>query len=917
VTAGPAAPEPAARPASGLVPYGLQCEYRSAPLGMGERWPRLSWRLRSGLRGDRPTAHRITVTRLAPSGAAAETCWDPGWRAGDEPGAAYAGAPLESGTRYAWQVQVRDAAGEPGEPAGSWFETGLLSRADWQAAWIGRDPESAGPADPPTDDDILGDGLLGHLNRRLPPCAHLRRSFELPDRPVRGRLYVTARGLYEARLNGVRVGDHELAPGWTDYRARIQYQAYDVTGLMVPGENVLGAILGDGWFSGRVGPGARKLGEHYGPAAQLLAQLQLDWPDGSRQLVVSDGRWRACAGPLRFSDLLAGELYDARRELGDWSAPGYDAGAWSPVLDGGRDPELLVADSDEPVRGTGELSPAAIEPRPGGVQLADLGQNMVGRVRLTIRGAAAGDRIVVRHGEALTAEGDLYTANLRLAAATDVYIAAGRPVEVFEPRFTCHGFRCVTVSGYPGPLDPADLAGVVLHSDVPRAGRLRTSDETVNQLLSNIRWGQRGNFVSIPTDCPQRDERLGWLADAQVFLPTACYQADVAAFFARWMRDVVSSRLPGGAFPDVAPRVVFERDGAPGWGDAGVIIPWQLWRTYGDRRVLESSFEAMAGWVEHVRRHNPDLIWRNRVGNHYGDWLQVDARTPREVLATAYFARSTDLLARAAGVLGREADARQYGELAAAIRAAFGARFVAPDGRVTGATQTGYLLALAFGLLPGDLAAAAAGHLAADIEARGGRLTTGFLGVALLCPVLTAHGRADLAYALLHQDAYPSWNYSIRHGATTIWERWDGWTPERGFQSVAMNSLNHYSLGSVGEWLYRSVGGIGQAEDSVGYRHLDLAPVPGGRLTWAQASYESARGLVEVSWRAAGGRLTLAAAVPPGATASIRVPTSDPESVREGGRAVADVPDVTVTAREAGVVVCRVGSGRYEFEAER
>jgi alpha-L-rhamnosidase len=567
------------------------------------------------------------------------------------------------------------------------------------------------------------------------------------------------------------------------------------------------------------------------------------------------------------------------------------------------------------VRATETLSPRSIAARPDGTILADFGQNMVGRVRITIRGARRGDRVVLRHGEMLTADGGLYTANLRLAAATDSYIAAGRDTEMFEPRFTFHGFRYVEIAGYPGELASRDLTGVVLHSDTPGSGSMQTSDDTVNQLLSNIRWGQRGNFVSIPTDCPQRDERLGWLADAQVFLPTACYQADVAAFFARWMRDVVSSRLPNGAFPDVAPRLVFERNGAPGWGDAGVIIPWTLWRVYGDRRVLEQGFDAMAGWIEHVRDANPELIWRQKVGNHYGDWLQVDAETPREVLATAYFARSTDLVAKAARVLGRHDDAIRYDELAARIRAAFVSRFVGSDGSIVGGTQTCYLLALAFGLLPDELTGAAVARLASDIEGRGCRLTTGFLGVALLCPVLTAHGRADLAYALLHQDAYPSWNYSIRHGATTIWERWDGWTQERGFQSTAMNSFNHYSLGSVGEWLFGSVAGIGQAPGSVAFDAVEIRPHPGGRLTWAAARYESALGLVESSWRIDGPELRLQVTVPPGATASIRVPTTDPGSVREGGRRLADVADLHVIGSQEDCVICSAGSGSYDFTA--
>jgi alpha-L-rhamnosidase len=501
-------------------------------------------------------------------------------------------------------------------------------------------------------------------------------------------------------------------------------------------------------------------------------------------------------------------------------------------------------------------------------------------------------------------------ANLRRAAATDVYVAAGEAVEVFEPKFTFHGFRYVEVDGYPGELSTSDISARVLHNDIPFTGRFECSDPMVNQLQSNITRSQRGNFLAVPTDCPQRDERLGWLADAQIFAPTASRNADVSAFFARWMRDVVDGQDSDGAFRDVAPVVSLDREAAPAWGDAGVIIPWHLWRTYGDRAVLERSFDAMLAWIRHIQRHNPDLRWRYRTGNSYGDWLQVGATTPRDVLATAYFARSTELTARTAEVLGRHDEARELWALHGGIRAAFIDSYVDEDGRVAGETQTGYLLALAFGLLPERLVPAAVGHLAADIEKRDCRLTTGFVGVALLCPVLADHGRADLAYALLHQDEYPSWGYSIRHGATTIWERWDGWTEHAGFQSPAMNSFNHYSLGSVGDWLYGRVAGIDQTPRSVGYRELLLRPLPGGRLTWARAEQETVRGRVACGWSMEDGRITVSATVPPGCTAVLEIPTADPDSVRDesGSRPPGSEPS-------AVGVTLRLASGRYTFSA--
>ncbi|MDR8409416.1 glycoside hydrolase family 78 protein [Nonomuraea sp. 3-1Str] len=893
-----------------LTPYGLTCELLEEPLGLDEPRPRLSWRLASDRRGDTPAAYRLRVAaRPEDLDEPGRLLWDTDLAEPPEtPYVRYDGPPLQSGTRYHWRVSLWDAAGAPAGEATSWFETGLLHAGDWTAAWIGEDPALIPIVDPPADDDRT------ERTRPLNPSPHLRRAFRLDAAAVRARVYVSARGLYELSLNGRRVGDHELAPGWTDYRERVPYQVHDVTDLLREGENVLGAILADGWWSGYVGFDARHQALHYGTAPQLLAQLVVDFADGSRRVVATDGTWRTRRGPIVYGDLLMGERFDARLALTGWDAPRYDDQGWTPAVVLDRDLSALTATTDRPVRAVAELPAVSVTPRGDGRHIADLGQNMVGRVRLTLRGLPRGTAIRLRHAEMLD-DGELYLDNLRTAEATDHYVAAGEPVEVFEPRFTFHGFRYVEVSGLPGPLRAGDVTGVVLMSDTPAAGEFHCSDPVVTQLQANIVWGQRGNFVSVPTDCPQRDERLGWLADAQVFLPTAARNADVAAFFARWMRDVVSGQDADGAFPNVAPKVCVTQEGAPAWGDAGVIIPWHLYKAYGDVRVLERSYPAMTAWVEHVRRHNPDLIWRSRVGQHYGDWLQIGVETPREVLATAYFARSAQLTAQAAAVLGRKDDAAAYGELHRSIREAFAEAFVEPDGRVAGGTQTAYLLALAFDLLPGHLVPAAADHLAADVEARGRHLTTGFLGVSLLCPVLTEHGHADLAYALLHQDEFPSWCYSIRHGATTIWERWDGWTEEGGFQSANMNSFNHYALGSVGDWLYGRVAGIDQDSGSVAYRRLLLRPTVGGRLSWARAHQETPYGRVACGWHREDGGVRVEASVPPGATAVLHVPTSDAAAVREGGLPVEAAEGVRVAGEWRGVLAVELASGDYAFTA--
>ncbi|QFG21259.1 alpha-L-rhamnosidase [Actinomadura sp. WMMB 499] len=903
-----------------LTPYGLTCEMVNTPLGLDDPSPRLSWKLRSPHRNDVQTAYRLSAALDRRDLDDAERLiWDTGRRAAaDGVLVPYDGPPLQPSTRYHWRVEVWDADGAAAGRADSWFETGLLRPDEWRAAWIGRDTDTATVMDPP------GDGDRTHRTLHLSPCSHLRRSFDLGGRrPVRARIYAAARGVYELRLNGRKVGDAELAPGWTEYHRRVLYQTYDVTDLLHEGDNALGVVLADGWWSGYVGFDSRRQAQHYGRAPQAIVQMLLDHADGSRRWIVSDGSWREGPGAVRYADLLMGEYVDARDGLPGWDTPGYDDTGWSraAVLDRSAAPLLALA--DHPVRVTEELRPRTVERRPGGRFIVDFGQNMVGRVRLTLRDASPGDRVRMRYAEIL-ADGEPYLANLRTAEATDFYVAAGDPVEVFEPRFTFHGFRYAEVTGVPGDLRPEDVVGRVLHSDTPLTGHFECSDDTVERLHANIRWSQRGNFLAIPTDCPQRDERLGWLADAQVFLPTACRGADVAAFFARWMRDVVDAQDDDGAFPDVAPRLCIEREGAPAWGDGGVIIPWHLYRTYGDRRVLERSYAAMAAWVEHVHRHNPGLVWRNRVGNHYGDWLQVDADTPRDLLATAYFARSAQLVARAADVLGEHRDAERYRALHADVRAAFVDAFVDASesegaGRVKGGTQTGYLLALAFGLLPERLVPAAVAHLAADIESRGRHLTTGFVGVALLCPVLAEHGRADLAYALLHQDTYPSWGHSIRHGATTIWERWDGWTEEHGFQSPAMNSFNHYSLGSIGDWLYGGVAGIDQQPDSVAYRRLRLRPTVGGRLTRAHARQETPLGAVACGWSLHPGSgpldLRVEVTVPPGAQATLHIPTADPRSVRESRGRPHDCAGVDVVDVRPDALVVRLGSGSYRFSA--
>jgi alpha-L-rhamnosidase len=598
-----------------------------------------------------------------------------------------------------------------------------------------------------------------------------------------------------------------------------------------------------------------------------------------------------------------------------WAEPGFNDSEWYGVGLEGLGQALLVAQPDEGVKVTEEVMANTVTEPESGVYIFDMGQNMVGWVRLKVEGEP-GTEVTIRHAEALNPDGTIYTTNLRFARATDHYVLAGRgEEEVYEPRFTFHGFRYVEVTGYPGepPLDA--ITGRVVHSATPPTGSFECSSPMVNKLQSNIVWGQRGNFLSIPTDCPQRDERLGWTGDAQIFVRTASFNMDVAAFFEKWMVDVEDAQSPEGAFPDVAPLLPMSLDlsrGAPAWGDAGIIVPWTIYRFYGDTRIVEKHYGAMTRWLDYLREANPELLRMNKLGNNYGDWLSLFGdTTPRDLLATAYWAYDAKLMAEMARATGRDGDAAAYEELFENIKGAFNRAYVDPEGRVKGDTQTGYVLALHMDLLPEELRAAAAEHLVEAIERKDWHLSTGFVGVGYLCPVLTETGHSDVAYRLLNNETYPSWGYTMRNGATTVWERWDGWTEEKGFQSPNMNSFNHFSLGSVGEWLYRYVAGIDA--ETPGFGRILIRPRPGGGLTHARAEYDSVRGKIVSAWSIEGDQFNLRVTIPPNTTATIHVPAADGARVSEGGRPVEEAEGVEPLRRDGEEAILSVGSGRYEF----
>ncbi|MBN2308622.1 MAG: family 78 glycoside hydrolase catalytic domain [Candidatus Hydrogenedentes bacterium] len=799
---------------------------------------------------------------------------------------------VESGTDDTWRVAIA--------PDESWRLPGFGDSA-WPAARIAAK---------------AGEGPWGTLRpapMEIPPCPYLRKPFTAAKPVRRATAYASALGLYELRLNGVKVGRDMFTPGWTDYATRVLYQTYDVTELIERGENALGAVLGHGWYSGYLGWEPNR--GHYGQHPRLLVQLEIEYADGSADVVVSDTSWRASHGPIIGGDLYMGEQHDARRERPGWDRPGYDASAWRPAAAAAPTDALLQAYPGVPVRAVMELAPQSVsEPVPG-TFVFDMGQNMVGWARLRVTGAP-GDKVQLRFAEMLNPDGTVYVENLRGARCIDEHWLRGGAEEVCEPRFTFHGFRYVELTGYPGRPGPDAVTGIVAHSDTPPAGSFECSHPLINQLQCNIVWGQRGNFLEVPTDCPQRDERLGWMGDAQVFARTASFNMDTAAFFTKWMQDVVDGQSDSGGFPNVAPRAVVENDAAAAWGDAGIIVPWTIYQCYGDTRMLERYYGPMQGWIEHLRARYPGLLWTTPVPGvgEYGDWLSNDADTPKDVVVAAYFAYSTDLLARIAQVLGRWDDARRYARLFEEIKTAFVREYVDDDGRIQGATQTCYVLALRFNLLPEELRAAAAAHLVEDIRARDGHLSTGFLGGAYLMPVLSDAGHTDVAYGLVQNESFPSWGYSIRHGATTIWERWDGWTEQKGFQDPGMNSFNHYAYGAVGEWLYRYVAGIDLDPAAPAYERIVIRPRPGGGLTHARAEYESIRGRIFSSWQIQNGRFCLDVTIPANTVAAVHLPASPPEAVTESGKPAAAADGVTCTASEGGAAVFQIGSGTYRFE---
>ena len=821
----------------------LTVDHKINPIGIGNKQPGFSWKITGTGNNIMQSAYLLKVAtdeKFSPS----KIVWQSGKiSSGESVLQPYKGPELRSGQRYFWQVKIWDNNGKESKwsPVAYW-EMGLLSPSDWKAKWI----------------------EMGRDTLRYSPSPHFRKEFTLNKPVASARVYVTSHGFYELQLNGKKVGDQVLTPGWTSYGKRLQYQVYDVTSQLAKGKNAIGAVLGDGWYRGSLAWGDNWA--IYGKRLGVLLQLKITFTDGSESIISTDETWKANSdGAIRMNDIYNGETYDANKKLTGWNSPGYDDKNWESVNIGNYNNSNLIASEGAPVRKIQEIKPVRIFRTPKGSLIADMGQNMVGWLRLKVKGNK-GTVVTLRHAEVLDKAGEFYTTNLRAAKCQLTYTLAGSGEEIYEPRFTFMGFRYVEITGFPGDLTTDNLTGVVVHSDMPVTGHYESSNPLVNQLQHNIQWGQKGNFVDVPTDCPQRDERLGWTGDAQAFCRTAAFNLDVSSFFTKWLKDVAADQKQGGEVPDVIPDILNKQNSltaqpSAGWGDVAVIAPWTMYLVYGDKNFLENQYNSMKAWVEYIRKNaGESYIWKG--GSKYGDWLfyhppvnnftEFDGHTDRDFIATAFYAYSSSLLAEAAKALGKTDDAKTYSDLFNKIKEVFINEYVTKAGRVGTNSQTAYVLALKFNLLPENLRSKAAAFLANDIRERDNHLSTGFLGTPYLCHVLSDNGYTDLAYDLLLQESYPSWLYPVKMGATTIWERWDGEKTDSTFQDPGMNSFNHYAYGAIGDWMYRVSAGIETM--GPGYKHVIIQPHPTTKLTYSKASFEGPYGTIASGWENKNGK---------------------------------------------------------------
>ncbi|QDH81299.1 Bacterial alpha-L-rhamnosidase [Echinicola soli] len=895
-----------------ITPDYLRCEYKVNPLGIDVKKPRLSWELYSDQANQHQSAYQIMVaSSLEKLNKGQADLWDTGKVLSEQTNQLpYSGEELISRQDCYWKVRVWNSEDEVSawsEPAH--WSMGLMQYTDWKGTWI---THRTGVNQKHKYKELY-----------LPPARYFRKSFSSDKKVKKAKAYFTSAGLFELRLNGEKVGEDHFTPGWTDYDKRIYYVTYDVTEQLNKGGNVIGATVADGWYAGYLGfallIGNERVRGFYGVDPAVFGQLEIEYEDGTMDIIATDATWQANQGPIREADILMGEAYDARLEMPGWDGPDYDAENWSASRLSFPPDGKLEAYPAEPVGHIEEIQPMDITEPEAGVYVFDLGKNFAGVARLKAQGKS-GQKITLRYGEMLHDDGTLMTENLRRARATDTYVLKGVGVEEWTPKFTYHGFRYVEVSGLSEKPDKEAITGIVMNSPTPKTSTFHAANDMNNTLYENILTTQFANFFEVPTDCPQRDERLGWTGDAQIYVRSAAYNADVAAFFTKWLVDLDDAQRAYGAYPNYAPFPYSRSDQfSPGWMDAGVIVPHTLYKMYGDTRIIERMYAGMKRFMAFQLETSKNYL-RPASRLNFGDWLAVGRQVSDDFIAAAYFGHDARLMSEMAKAIGKEGDADDYAQLFDHIKKAFIEKYIDKDGIIRDDdNQTAYALALCFDLYPEHLAAKGAARLASMIQANGNVFSTGFLGTKHVMLALSANGYPDLAYDLFMQTDYPSWGYSIENGSTSIWERWNSYTREDGFgggsgNNARMNSFSHYAFGAVAEWMFRY--GLGIDTEGAGFRNIIIRPQINHRMKAMKGSYRSINGKIASGWKIEDGKLLMEIEIPVNTKAKVYIPDVGENIIRVDGVPLGKVDDLKVLSEGSGYTVLEAGSGKYVFTCE-
>ncbi|WP_299053701.1 alpha-L-rhamnosidase [uncultured Polaribacter sp.] len=891
---------------SPLEIHQLRTEYLENPEGIDVKSPRFSWVLKGDGFDRYQSAYQIVVGNHK-SFSSTETIWDSGKINSNATNQIeYVGQELVSGKKYFWKVTVWDENDISSTSKIASWSMGNLDFIDWKAQYIGHN---------------VGYNKKDKYNELyLPPARYLRYSFKINKKIKRATAYATALGLYELRLNGNKVGNDYLLPGWTDYNKRLYYQTFDITDQLQEGENVVGAILADGWYAGYVGYALLvrldKVREFYGVNPSFMGQIKIEYEDGTSEIIASNEKtWKANQGPILEADIIMGETYDARLEHKNWDKAGFDDRNWSKpkryTLPNGK----LMASPTTAVKNQETITPINITEPQKGTYIFDLGKNIAGVVKLKTKGKS-GTKITLRFGEILKNDGTLLTENLRRARATDTYILNGKGEEVWEPRFTYHGFQFVEVTGLTEEPSLETITGIQLSSINTNGSNFSSSNPMNNKLFDNIKTTQAANFLDVPTDCPQRDERLGWTGDAQVFAKSATYNSDVASFFTKFAIDLDDAQRWYGAYPNFAP-FPFSRPGqySPAWMEAGIIIPYTMMKVYNDTRIVAYMYDGMQKFMDFQEKASINYL-RPGEGKNWGDWLSVNEKTSNDFIASAYYGYAAKLMSEMANELGKTKDYEKYAIDFKNIQVQFAAKYITSDGKTTEDSMTSYALALYFNLYPEDLAQKGANRLVEKIKNNGYKFATGFLGTKHVMLALSKYGFHDVSYKLFQQKAYPSWGFSIENGSTSIWERWDSFTKDNSKNAnlnAAMNSFSHYAFGSVAEWMFQYAAGIDTQTN--GYRNIIIKPAILDEMKFINGSTKTINGKITSNWRIKRNHFNMIVEIPINTTANIHIPTEEFNKIKINEQFLANKKRITIISKTSYETVIKVGSGKYNINA--